>query len=111
MCQIAGVAHAYLEKKTLHVPVALPHGRKQVRWLHAGSSLYKDGQIPQSRLKICSICKWSYSLGVTYSVLNPNTSPISLAEGCQSRWCDVAEKLIQHELVLLTLFMSNETTG
>lgn len=111
ICQSAGVACAYLEQKGLHVPVALPHGRKEMQWLHVGSPLHKEGQIPGSRLAICTICKWSYSLRViNSSVLNPDTSPISLAGDCHHRWCDAAEKPIQHEFVLPMLFMSNETT-
>lgn len=113
ICQSAGVAYTHLEQKVLHVPVASPHGRKQARWFRVGSSsLHEEGQIPGSRLEISTIHKWSYSLGViNSSVLNPDTSPISLAGNCHSTWCDVAEKLIQHEFVLLTLFMSNETTS
>lgn len=100
------------EQKVLHVPVASPHRRKQVQWLRGGSSLHKEGRIPELRLEICTIRKWSYSLGViNSSVLNPDASPISLAGDCHSRWCEVAKKLIQHEFVLPTFFRSNETTG
>lgn len=103
--------HWHSEQKVLHVPVALLHGRKEMQWLHVGSPLHKDGQIPGSRLVICTICKQSYSLRViNSSVLNPDTSPISLAGDCHSRRCDAAEKPIQHEFVLPMLFMSNETT-